>query len=139
MRLGVKTRCVPCFQFEQHVPSLTRDHVVLRYHGYGFAKLCTGGFFTLGWLADIILIALQIVKPADGTQYFMVRPVYLPIPRLLPTPAGEGRVPYRKAQTPHPLPPKNSRRHSRGVYSSAEWIIAWYDGNPLRVELGPTH
>lgn len=47
------------------------DRFYLGYHGYGFAKLCTGGFFTLGWLADIILIALQIVKPADGTQYFM--------------------------------------------------------------------
>ena len=35
----------------------------------GLAKFCTLGFLFLGQLVDIILIATQIVGPADGSEY----------------------------------------------------------------------
>jgi len=38
----------------------------------GLAKLCTFGFMCIGWIADVVFIALQVVKPADGTDYYMV-------------------------------------------------------------------
>lgn len=52
------------------------DRFYLGFYGMGVAKLCTAGFFTIGWLVDIVLITQQIVKPADGTEYFM--PYYGP-------------------------------------------------------------
>eukprot|EP00037_Helgoeca_nana_P000016 m.19681 g.19681 ORF g.19681 m.19681 type:complete len:227 (+) comp10026_c0_seq1:205-885(+) len=47
------------------------DRFYLGYYGVGLAKLCSGGFLCIGWLVDIVLISLQIVTPADGTDYFM--------------------------------------------------------------------
>eukprot|EP00035_Acanthoeca_spectabilis_P025683 m.459451 g.459451 ORF g.459451 m.459451 type:complete len:206 (+) comp21750_c0_seq1:93-710(+) len=47
------------------------DRFYLGYYAIGLAKLSTAGFLCLGWVIDIILISLQIVTPADGTDYFM--------------------------------------------------------------------
>eukprot|EP00049_Salpingoeca_infusionum_P026544 m.26314 g.26314 ORF g.26314 m.26314 type:complete len:211 (-) comp8811_c0_seq2:267-899(-) len=47
------------------------DRFYLGYPAIGLAKLCTLGFFFIGQLVDIVLIALQVVGPADGTAYFM--------------------------------------------------------------------
>ena len=47
------------------------DRFYLGYPAYGLIKLCTlGGFFFL-YLLDIILIALQIVKPVDNSSYII--------------------------------------------------------------------
>ncbi|GFR03183.1 TM2 domain-containing protein CG10795 [Trichonephila clavata] len=45
------------------------DRFYLGYPAIGLAKLCTLGFMFLGQLIDIILIALQVVGPADGSHY----------------------------------------------------------------------
>eukprot|EP00041_Stephanoeca_diplocostata_P005662 m.66148 g.66148 ORF g.66148 m.66148 type:complete len:209 (+) comp15928_c0_seq24:319-945(+) len=47
------------------------DRFYLGYPAIGLAKLCTAGFFFIGWYIDVVLIVLQIVKPADGTDYAM--------------------------------------------------------------------
>lgn len=47
------------------------DRFYLGYPAIGLAKLCTFGFLCIGQLLDIILIALQIVGPADGSAYRM--------------------------------------------------------------------
>ncbi|CAG2177719.1 unnamed protein product [Oppiella nova] len=45
------------------------DRFYLGYPALGLLKFCTLGFLFLGQLVDIILIALQIVGPADGSHY----------------------------------------------------------------------
>ncbi|XP_054721009.1 TM2 domain-containing protein CG10795-like [Uloborus diversus] len=45
------------------------DRFYLGYPAIGLAKLCTLGFMFLGQLVDIILIALQVVGPSDGSHY----------------------------------------------------------------------
>lgn len=45
------------------------DRFYLGYPGIGLAKLCTLGFMFLGQLLDIILIAAQVVGPADGSAF----------------------------------------------------------------------
>lgn len=52
------------------------DRFYLGYPGIGLLKLCTLGFFFLGQLIDIILIATQVLKPADGSSYII--PYYGP-------------------------------------------------------------
>ncbi|KRY59249.1 TM2 domain-containing protein Y66D12A.21, partial [Trichinella britovi] len=47
------------------------DRLYLGYYSIGLFKMCTFGFFFLFHLIDIILIALQIVKPAGGGSYQM--------------------------------------------------------------------
>eukprot|EP00038_Savillea_parva_P017417 m.20181 g.20181 ORF g.20181 m.20181 type:complete len:232 (+) comp3763_c0_seq2:96-791(+) len=47
------------------------DRFYLGYYGTGLAKLSTGGFLCLWWFVDIVLIALQILTPADGTDYYL--------------------------------------------------------------------
>ncbi|XP_015909733.1 TM2 domain-containing protein biscotti [Parasteatoda tepidariorum] len=47
------------------------DRFYLGYYAIGLAKLCTLGFMFLGQLVDIILIALQVVGPADGSHYII--------------------------------------------------------------------
>ena len=42
-----------------------------RYYAIGLLKFCTFGFFLLGQLVDIILIATQTVGPADGSDYLI--------------------------------------------------------------------
>ena len=45
------------------------DRFYLGYPAIGLLKLSTFGFFMLGQLIDVVLIAAQIVGPADGTDY----------------------------------------------------------------------
>lgn len=45
------------------------DRFYLGYPAIGLLKLCTLGFMFLGQLIDIILIATQVVGPADGSNY----------------------------------------------------------------------
>ncbi len=45
------------------------DRFYLGYPALGLLKLCTLGFMFLGQLLDILLIALQIVGPSDGSYY----------------------------------------------------------------------
>lgn len=52
------------------------DRFYLGYYAIGFLKFCTFGFLFIGQLVDIVLIATQIVGPADGSYY--VIPYYGP-------------------------------------------------------------
>uniref|UniRef100_A0A1B0CIK9 TM2 domain-containing protein n=2 Tax=Lutzomyia longipalpis TaxID=7200 RepID=A0A1B0CIK9_LUTLO len=52
------------------------DRFYLGYPAVGMLKFCTLGFMFLGQLVDIILIATQVVGPADGSAY--VIPYYGP-------------------------------------------------------------
>ncbi|KAI1287957.1 putative TM2 domain-containing protein [Halotydeus destructor] len=45
------------------------DRFYLGYPALGLLKFCTLGFLFFGQLLDIVLIAMQIVKPADGSSY----------------------------------------------------------------------
>lgn len=45
------------------------DRFYLGYPAIGLLKFCTLGFMFLGQLVDIILIATQVVGPADGSYY----------------------------------------------------------------------
>lgn len=47
------------------------DRFYLGYPAIGLLKLCTLGFLFLGQFCDVILIATQIVGPADGSHYVM--------------------------------------------------------------------
>lgn len=47
------------------------DRFYLGYYGMGLLKACTLGGFFIGQLVDVILIALQIVRPADGSHYII--------------------------------------------------------------------
>lgn len=47
------------------------DRFYLGYPAIGLLKFSTLGFFFLGQLIDILLIALQVVKPSDGSEYIM--------------------------------------------------------------------
>lgn len=52
------------------------DRFYLGYPAIGLLKFCTLGFMFLGQLVDVILIATQVVGPADGSAY--VIPFYGP-------------------------------------------------------------
>jgi TM2 domain-containing membrane protein YozV len=45
------------------------DRFYLGYPAIGLLKFCTLGFFFIGHLVDIVLIASQAVGPADGSYY----------------------------------------------------------------------
>ncbi|XP_066584504.1 TM2 domain-containing protein biscotti [Prorops nasuta] len=47
------------------------DRFYLGYPAIGLLKLSTLGFLFIGQFADVILIATQIVGPADGSHYVM--------------------------------------------------------------------
>ena len=47
------------------------DRFYLGYPALGLLKFSTLGFFFLGHLLDIILIASQVVKPADESDYII--------------------------------------------------------------------
>lgn len=47
------------------------DRFYLGYPALGLLKFCTFGFMFLGQLVDIILIATQVVGPADGSAYII--------------------------------------------------------------------
>ncbi|XP_034559222.1 TM2 domain-containing protein 1 [Notolabrus celidotus] len=50
---------------------LGADRFYLGYPALGLLKFCTVGFCGIGTLIDFILIAMQIVGPADGTDYIV--------------------------------------------------------------------
>jgi len=45
------------------------DRFYLGYPAIGIIKFSTLGFFFIGWLVDVILIAAQVVGPASGKGY----------------------------------------------------------------------
>jgi TM2 domain-containing membrane protein YozV len=47
------------------------DRFYLGYVALGMLKFCTFGFMLIWTLVDILLIALQIVGPADGSEYII--------------------------------------------------------------------
>lgn len=47
------------------------DRFYLGYPAIGLLKFCTFGFMFLGQLVDVILIATQVVGPADGSAYII--------------------------------------------------------------------
>ncbi|XP_065177157.1 TM2 domain-containing protein 1-like [Sycon ciliatum] len=47
------------------------DRMYLGYPALGLLKMCTFGFFMLGQLVDMVLIAAQVVGPADGSDYYI--------------------------------------------------------------------
>uniref|UniRef100_A0A0N5CDL5 TM2 domain-containing protein n=2 Tax=Strongyloides papillosus TaxID=174720 RepID=A0A0N5CDL5_STREA len=47
------------------------DRLYLGYYAIAFFKLITFGLFGVFYLLDVILIALQILGPANGEQYFI--------------------------------------------------------------------
>ena len=47
------------------------DRFYLGYPALGVLKFSTLGFFFLGHLLDIVLIASQVVGPADGSHYII--------------------------------------------------------------------
>ncbi|KAM9796341.1 TM2 domain-containing protein 1 isoform X4 [Syngnathus typhle] len=50
---------------------LGADRFYLGYPALGVLKFCTVGFCGIGTLVDFILIAVQIVGPADGSDYIV--------------------------------------------------------------------
>ncbi|CAJ1059604.1 TM2 domain-containing protein 1 [Xyrichtys novacula] len=50
---------------------LGADRFYLGYPALGLLKFCTVGFCGIGTLIDFILIAMQIVGPADGSDYIV--------------------------------------------------------------------
>ncbi|XP_023127063.1 TM2 domain-containing protein 1 [Amphiprion ocellaris] len=50
---------------------LGADRFYLGYPALGLLKFCTVGFCGIGTLIDFILIAMQIVGPADGSNYIV--------------------------------------------------------------------
>lgn len=47
------------------------DRFYLGYYALGLFKFCTFGFMLLGQLVDVILIATQVLLPADGSSYII--------------------------------------------------------------------
>ena len=47
------------------------DRFYLGYPAIGLFKFCTLGFFMIFHFIDIVLIATQVLKPADGSDYYM--------------------------------------------------------------------
>ncbi|KAM9762640.1 TM2 domain-containing protein 1 isoform 2-T4 [Menidia menidia] len=50
---------------------LGADRFYLGYPALGLLKFCTVGFCGIGTLVDFVLIAMQIVGPADGSDYIV--------------------------------------------------------------------
>ncbi|XP_033996899.1 TM2 domain-containing protein 1 isoform X1 [Trematomus bernacchii] len=50
---------------------LGADRFYLGYPALGLLKFCTVGFCGIGTLIDFIMIAMQIVGPADGSNYIV--------------------------------------------------------------------
>jgi len=47
------------------------DRFYLGYPAIGLFKFCTFGFFMIFQFIDVLLIASQVLKPADGSDYVM--------------------------------------------------------------------
>lgn len=47
------------------------DRFYLGYPAIGIFKFCTLGFFMIFQFIDVVLIATQVLKPADGSDYVM--------------------------------------------------------------------
>ncbi|ULU00373.1 hypothetical protein L5515_003951 [Caenorhabditis briggsae] len=47
------------------------DRIYLGYYALGFVKMFSLGGLVVFWVVDIILISLQLLGPADGTDYAM--------------------------------------------------------------------
>ncbi|CAF0727835.1 unnamed protein product [Rotaria sordida] len=70
------------------------DRIYLGYYVSGLLKLFTCGFMLVGALVDFLLIALQVLTPADGSHYI----IDYYGPRILWTEFNENRT-YLKPQT----------------------------------------
>ena len=71
---GEKNKRSFLFDASSSLSPLAASHTkfwLLRYYAIGLLKFCTFGFFLLGQLVDIILIATQTVGPADGSDYMI--------------------------------------------------------------------
>ena len=53
------------------------DRCYLGYPTLGFLKFTTCGGFLIWWVLDVVLIASQVLEPADGSSY-----VITSVPRL---------------------------------------------------------
>ncbi|KAK9509842.1 hypothetical protein O3M35_004745 [Rhynocoris fuscipes] len=73
------------------VGMLGADRFYLGYPGLGLLKLSTLGFMFLGQLVDVVLIATQVVTPADGSYY--VIPYYGPVIHILASDNETYRLP----------------------------------------------
>ncbi len=81
---------------------LGADRFYLGYGALGLLKLSTLGFLFLGHFVDILLIAMQIVLPADGSSYIIKQ--YGPRLNILRTAGG------------YPLPSPNASRVFESQY-----------------------
>lgn len=98
---------------------LGADRFYLGYGALGLLKLSTLGFLFLGHFVDILLIAMQIVLPADGSSYIIKQ--YGPRLNILRTAGG------------YPLPSPNA---SRVFESQYEHYFYWPANNGGGIGVG---
>ncbi|PNF36033.1 hypothetical protein B7P43_G12757 [Cryptotermes secundus] len=118
------------------------DRFYLGYPAIGLLKFCTLGFMFLGQLVDIILIATQVVGPADGSHY--VIPYYGAAQAAVVENGDESHHEEDPARRPlRPLAPAkvdalrpaqgSRRRHHAGTYPG-QLYTAFRSGLPRSLQ-----